>query len=45
MLIVFEQVGLVQIKAVIAIDIAFSAGGLIHRMKAIVSTRWQCGEV
>jgi hypothetical protein len=40
MIVVFQQVSLVQIKTVIAIDIAFSARGLIHRMKAIVSTCW-----
>jgi len=32
----FEQIRLVQIKTIIAIDIAFCAGGFVHRMKAIV---------
>jgi hypothetical protein len=33
----FEQICFMQIKTIIAIDIALRARGFVHRMKAIVS--------
>jgi hypothetical protein len=43
MRLMFEQIGFMQIKTIIAIDIAFRARRFVHRMKAIVSTGGEWG--
>lgn len=35
---VAEQVGLVQVKTIVAVNIALCAGWLVHRVKAIMPT-------
>jgi hypothetical protein len=39
----FEQICFMQIKTIIAIDIALRARGFVHRMKAIVSSGREWG--
>ena len=40
-----QEIRLVQIKAVVAIDIALCAGWLGHRMKTVIAPRWESGQV
>ena len=40
-----QEIGLVQIKAVVAIDVALSARWLGHRMKTVIAPGWERGQV